>query len=533
MIVLLLSLGEMEGWYTIGVVSAGVILYVITKVVRTSNQKRQDTQEQFNQTVEQLSKDNETAQLSAAIILRRFFNAVIDKDRFREETINVISSMLKIHPTGIYQKTLGDGLAYANNLNYADLMRTNMQDLYVGKKNEKDDALEKEGINPNPDDRASWRFFTQSFRKKHRDNDDSWKITMDFTDMFGANLSYALVENVVGFGTVFNSAVLHHTNIKNCSFKRADFKYADLTNVYFENVVLEGSNFKGATGIPSEMSNHLEWVNKGTKDEAYVYKDANPFTLDKTKKRGGGHKRVFFSMPGTLSASEEALILFYKKILEDKGMDVKYYKRDHYPKDGQLTKVKYAIAQSDAMIAFGFKQIEINTGHTRHGKKKVVDVRDSWLPTPWNEIEVGMGSMANLPILLVRDEEVEIGVFDKVISEYKIKSLTSAIPLADIEKNEEFKKWLSLFQDSESEMELKEDVSNLAECLAEQKHNVWVQERIDQGWTYGEKRDDAKKQHPCWVAYEDLPEEEKVYDRNTSVETLKLILKLGFTIKRK
>ena len=38
--------------------------------------------------------------------------------------------------------------------------------------------------------------------------------------------------------------------------------------------------------------------------------------------------------------------------------------------------------------------------------------------------------------------------------------------------------------------------------------------------------------HPCLVAYEDLPEEEKVYDRNTSVETLKLILKLGFEITK-
>jgi len=34
------------------------------------------------------------------------------------------------------------------------------------------------------------------------------------------------------------------------------------------------------------------------------------------------------------------------------------------------------------------------------------------------------------------------------------------------------------------------------------------------------------------VAYEDLPEEEKDYDRNTSVETLKMILKLGFKISK-
>lgn len=418
-------LSNVEALYTLGIVLTGVILYVITKVVRTGNQKRQDTQEQFNKVVEQLAKDNETSQLSAAIILRRFFDTVIDKNRFRKETINVISSMLKIHPTGIYQKTLGDGLAYAGNLNYADLQRTNMQDLYLGKKNEKDDELEKQGLSPTHND------------------DDSWKITMDFTDMYGANLSYALVENIVGYGTVFNSAILNHTNIKNCTFRKADFKYADLTNVYFENVILEGSNFKGAKGIPEEIESHLIWINKGTKDEAYVYNDANFLTIDKTKKKGGGYKTVFFSMPGTKTATEEALILYYQKILEKRGMNVKYYERDHYPKDGQLSKVKQDISQSDAMIAFGLKQIEIKSGRLNPDKKELEE--NLWLPTPWNEIEVGMGVMANLPILLVRDDKIEIGVFDKVISEYKIKTLSSAIPLRNIEVNEEFNKWLGLF----------------------------------------------------------------------------------------
>lgn len=421
---LLFSLNNIEALYTIGVVMAGVILYVITKLIRTNNQKRQDTQEQFNLVVDQLSKDNETSQLSAAIILRRFFNTIIDKDRFRKETINVISSMLKIHPTGIYQKTLGDGLAYAINLNYADLQRTNMQDLYLGKKNEKDDELEKKGQLPK------------------RSDDDSWKITMDFTDMYGANLSYALVENVVGFGTVFNSAILSHTNIKCCTFRKADFKYADLTNVYFENVILEGSNFKGAIGIPEEMTRHLEWINQGTKDEAYIYKDTESFTMDKSKKRGE-HKKVFFSMPGSLTASEEALTIFYQKLLDNKGIESIIYRRDHYPKDSQLTKVKESIQQSNAMIAFGLKQIEIKSGRLNPDKKDYQE--NLWLPTPWNEIEVGMGVMANLPILLVRDDKIEIGVFDKVISEYKIKTLSSATPLSNIETNKEFNKWLDLF----------------------------------------------------------------------------------------
>lgn len=81
-----------------------------------------------------------------------------------------------------------------------------------------------------------------------------------------------------------------------------------------------------------------------------------------------------------------------------------------------------------------------------------------------------------------------------------------------------------------SDIHLLEELNPLLEAMAKNVHEIWAQERIKQGWTFGEKRDDAKKRHPCLVPYEDLPEEEKVYDRNTAVETLKFIIKLGFSI---
>ena len=40
------------------------------------------------------------------------------------------------------------------------------------------------------------------------------------------------------------------------------------------------------------------------------------------------------------------------------------------------------------------------------------------------------------------------------------------------------------------------------------------------------------KTTPLLVPYEELPESEKEYDRNTAFETLKLIIKMGYQIKR-
>lgn len=83
-----------------------------------------------------------------------------------------------------------------------------------------------------------------------------------------------------------------------------------------------------------------------------------------------------------------------------------------------------------------------------------------------------------------------------------------------------------------SDLSLPSDLLPLVEDMAKNVHEVWAQNRINDGWTYGPVRDDSKKTHTCLVPYEDLPECEKDYDRYTSQETLKYILASGFRISR-
>lgn len=79
---------------------------------------------------------------------------------------------------------------------------------------------------------------------------------------------------------------------------------------------------------------------------------------------------------------------------------------------------------------------------------------------------------------------------------------------------------------------LPEELDLLVEQMAKNVHEVWALSRINQGWKYGNTRDDIKKEHPCLIPYEELPEEEKAYDRDTALSTLKLIKKLGFNISK-
>ena len=75
-----------------------------------------------------------------------------------------------------------------------------------------------------------------------------------------------------------------------------------------------------------------------------------------------------------------------------------------------------------------------------------------------------------------------------------------------------------------------EELDTLTEKMSKNVHEVWAAERIRQGWIWGERRSDELKLHPCLVPYDELPEEEKVYDRNTSIATLKFILAQGYKI---
>ena len=74
------------------------------------------------------------------------------------------------------------------------------------------------------------------------------------------------------------------------------------------------------------------------------------------------------------------------------------------------------------------------------------------------------------------------------------------------------------------------ELQALTERLAEHVHDLWSRQRFNDGWRYGPRRDDAKKEHPDLVPYADLTELEKQYDRLTAMETLKAIIALGYRI---
>lgn len=404
-----------EYWAALGIVvvivGTAIREYIKWKGAKSDETLRDEYQSSFNKVVRDLSSDNISLQLTSAILLRRFFMVSEmrkNPDFLKEETINVISSLLRTLPSSVFQKTVGDGLAYAKDLNGVDLQRTNLQDVCLEGKN--------------------------------------GRLILNYADLFMADLSHALVKNVDAEGAYFYHGILLKTRFKNCNLKYADFRNADLTKACFENVDLYKAKFDGAINIPKEISDGLEdYIDEnGNIYRAYMKEDKVSTSLYQNL------GNIFFSIPGCTNAEDNALINEYRKVIEGMNYNVVCYSRDQYPQYGQLNKVRKDILQSSAMVVFGFKQIFIDKATFRPNTKEEQVWEKKWLPTPWNEIEVGLGAMLGLPILLVKDNDINSGIFDSHLSESFIATVSANDNINDVIKDKPFNLWLSKFKGTET-----------------------------------------------------------------------------------
>lgn len=64
----------------------------------------------------------------------------------------------------------------------------------------------------------------------------------------------------------------------------------------------------------------------------------------------------------------------------------------------------------------------------------------------------------------------------------------------------------------------------------EQSHESWLAEKAATGWKYGPVKDAAKKEHPCFVPYAELPPEQRRKDDVYIAVVRAMAVALGLTI---
>ena len=95
------------------------------------------------------------------------------------------------------------------------------------------------------------------------------------------------------------------------------------------------------------------------------------------------------------------------------------------------------------MVAFGFKQISIKEATFRPNTKDEQIWQNKWMSTPWNDIEVGMALMKGMPVLIIKNPMVDMGVFDDKLSECFIASISTTDDNRKLSFNKEVQRWLS------------------------------------------------------------------------------------------
>ena len=83
------------------------------------------------------------------------------------------------------------------------------------------------------------------------------------------------------------------------------------------------------------------------------------------------------------------------------------------------------------------------------------------------------------------------------------------------------------------DVQIEPELMELREAIAENAHEVWAKTRKEEGWSYGPVRNDVNKKNPDMLPYNLLPESEKEYDRQMAINTIKLVKKLGWELKKR
>ncbi|XP_050744260.1 ryanodine receptor isoform X15 [Drosophila biarmipes] len=81
-----------------------------------------------------------------------------------------------------------------------------------------------------------------------------------------------------------------------------------------------------------------------------------------------------------------------------------------------------------------------------------------------------------------------------------------------------------------SAVTLSPKLEELVDQLAENTHNLWARERIQQGWTYGLNEDSENHRSPHLVPYAKVDEAIKKANRDTASETVRTLLVYGYVL---
>lgn len=323
----------------------------------------------FAQVLDLLGSDDAVHRRAGAIMLRRFFDDKTEQGGrgtpYAAEALNVIAATLRGIETGILQKLLADGLAYAPDTRGADLQKTNLQQAYLG---------------------------TQSGRA----------VDLSGADFFRADLSGASLKGAVARGAVFYQARLANTVLRDADLEEANFYEADLTGARFDGARLRGANFANARNVPAAVLDRLDGA--GVYDGSARGAAATP--------RAEIRPSVFLSRPGSADIETRKYLRALTDLLTEQHFDVVELERDAYALSGALAEVRRVMSMCAGMVVIAAPDLVVERGVWRSATPERRVVEDAGHASPWTTLELGVAAGLGLPVMLVLADGVDDAAFD-------------------------------------------------------------------------------------------------------------------------
>lgn len=370
----------------------------------------------FTAVVDSLGSKDEVKRRAAAITLRRFFDPAsefgVAGTPYANEAVNVIAAVLREERTSNFQKLLADGLGYARDLRRADLQKTNLQNAFLGTRKVADGDGVKEV-------------------RLLLDNADFFRADLSDASLKGAHAREAVFYQARLARTVFRGAFLERANFNDADLQEARFDGADLRDASFAGANLRKARFAGAVNVPPAVAACLN--DQGVWDGP-----------------AGGDRplRVFLSRPAQMREAGVALLEQLRLQLKKLGpVELVELPRSQYPRFGALAEVRKLVSGCHGIVVLGLGELEIADATWRAGTPDERRLQWARWPSPWAQIEGGMGVALGLPVLLVAAPSLDTGIFAPDLDGHRLHRVGGVGEMASPEAARTLRDWYAAVAD--------------------------------------------------------------------------------------
>lgn len=336
---------------------------------RTKRDRHSDVGRAFARVVAGLAADNTIERLANAAQLRRFWDPDSEFGQdlpYGEDAVKVAVAILKEEPTGPVQKLLGDELRTAPTREWRSYQRANLRNVYWGARM------------------------------------DESPVILRKADFYRADLSEASLRRADLKGAQFREAHLVNATLLDSDCRGANFRFANLRGARFAGAFLEGAQFQDASHVPPEILTCL--------DERGTFR---PGLIVPTGSHGASPDdfEVFVSAPSVMGPHDSLVMEQILRAVSATGARPRRFLRDEYGQAPPLEEISRRISTARCVVAFGPVQMRVSTGVWKYGTVEEEPLSSVDLPTPWNQIEVGIAVGLRKPVMLIRGGSIG-GVFD-------------------------------------------------------------------------------------------------------------------------